>query len=67
MRKVTEEQFMKIKKLLLSGHAQDFIGGITKIDMVAGKCAVVDGKHYADTKALRLIGELPAVKKRRVY
>ncbi|HDY88490.1 MAG TPA: hypothetical protein ENH82_10335 [bacterium] len=67
MRKVTEEQYMKIKKLLLSGHSEEFIETITKIDAVAGKCAVVDSKHYADRRALKLIKELPAAKKRRVY
>ena len=35
--------------------------------MKVGKCAVLDGQHYADGKALKLIGVSAKREKRRVY
>ena len=55
LKEITKNQFIKITMALL-GKSHDLYGGITKIDIKAGKCAQVDGEYYADDKALKLIG-----------
>ena len=67
MREISKNQYNKIIRELVGRTPDSFTGGITKIQLKAGKCAQIDDKYYADDKALKLIGVATARKKRRVY
>ena len=66
LRKINRKQYDKVIIALL-GKDHIALTGITLVTMKAGKCAVVDNQHYADTRALKLIGVAPKRKKRRSY
>ena len=66
MKKITRKEFDKIIIKLL-GRDNIAMSKITHVTTEAGKCAILDGRCYADTKALKLIGGAVKHKKRRSY
>ena len=66
MKKITRKEFDKIIIKLL-GRDNIAMSKITHVTTEAGKCAILDGQCYADTKALKLIGGAVKRKKRRSY
>ena len=66
MEKINKRQFDRVVTALL-GRDHIAMTGITHITMEAGKCSTVGGQWYADSKALKLIGQAPKRTKRRSY
>jgi len=66
LRKISKKQFDKVLIALL-GENHIAMTGITHVTMKAGKCAILNDSYYADSKALKLIGQAPKRQKRRSY
>ena len=62
MKKITRKEFDKIIIKLL-GRDNITMSKITHVTTKVGKCTILDGQCYADTKALKLIGG--AVKRKK--